>query len=157
MPDPLMTLRFSLPWPPSVNTYWTHAVLGGKFKKARATVFLSEAGKRYRSQAILTCREQRVPTNAVRGRLAVSIVARPPDARTRDLDNLLKGSLDALKAASVIADDGDIDTLHVERGLPIREGRLELTITELGVFNEQAGLALEQPMGPGPQSTGAPF
>lgn len=134
-----MTLRFSMPWAPSVNTYWTHAVLGGKFKKARATVFLSEAGKRYRTQAILAIREQR-------------IVARPPDKRTRDLDNLLKGSLDALRHAGVIADDGDIDSLQVERGPVVHRGELQVEIRELGVFNEQRGLDL-----PMPQMAADPF
>jgi hypothetical protein len=45
MTDTTMTLTFALPWPPSVNTYWRHIILGGKHKKARAQTILSEAGK----------------------------------------------------------------------------------------------------------------
>lgn len=172
-----MTLRFELPWPPSVNTYWHHSVLGGgdkllqklwslltgnprmqaheiiaraeedfvKFKKARAMVFLSEQGKRYRTEVIEAIRRQKVPRGAVRGRLGILAVAYPPDERTRDLDNCWKGMLDGLKHAGVIADDGDFDDEHIVRGPKRPGGLVELTVRELGTFNEQASLALEQP------------
>jgi crossover junction endodeoxyribonuclease RusA len=126
-----MTLRFSLPYPPSVNTYWRHTVVGGKFKKSRASVFLSDAGKRYRTAAMYAMNVARVPRHALKGRLAVRIVAHPPDARVRDLDNLCKGVLDALVHNSVIIDDGHIDDLHLTRGAPMRDGSLDLAITEI--------------------------
>lgn len=129
--SPLMTLRFSLPWPPSVNTYWRHIVLGGKFKKARAQVLISEQGREYRVAVAKAVHEQQVPRGAVRGRLAVSIVAHPPDRRTRDLDNLLKGCLDSLKHAGVFADDGDIDALQVRRGSVVADGYLDMAIAEI--------------------------
>lgn len=129
--SPLMTLRFELPWPPSVNTYWRHTVRGGKFKKAKAMVFLSEQGERYRTHAILSMNVQRVPRHALKGRLAVHITAYPPDRRARDLDNLPKGVLDALKHASVIIDDSYIDDLHLVRG-PVRsEGLLLMQVREI--------------------------
>lgn len=128
---PLMSLTFTLPWPPSVNTYWRHTVRGGKFKKAKAMVFLSEQGERYRTHAMLSMNVQRVPRHALKGRLAVHIVAYPPDRRARDLDNLPKGVLDAMKHASVIIDDSYIDDLHLVRG-PVRpEGLLEMRVTEI--------------------------
>lgn len=131
MTDTAMTLRFSLPWPPSVNTYWRHIVLGGKFKKAQARVLLSEQGRRYQVEAFAALARQQVPRGAVKGRLAVSIVAYPPDRRARDLDNLLKSTLDALKHAGTILDDADIDILQVRRG-PVRPGgELELDIAEI--------------------------
>jgi crossover junction endodeoxyribonuclease RusA len=128
---PLMTLRFSLPWPPSVNTYWRHTVTGGKFKKARARVFMSEQGERYRSAAILTMNAARVPRGAVKGRLAVHVVAYPPDRRERDLDNLPKGVLDALTHAGIIRSDADIDDLHLVRGPIVSGGRLEMVVREI--------------------------
>jgi crossover junction endodeoxyribonuclease RusA len=129
---PLMTLRFTLPWPPSVNTYWRHIVLGGKFKKAQARVLLSEQGRRYQVDSFAELARQRVPRGAVKGRLGLRITAFPPDRRARDLDNLLKGTLDALKHSGVIADDGDIDELLVKRGAVRAGGIMELTLTELG-------------------------
>lgn len=146
MSSPILTLRFTLPWPPSVNTYWRHIVLGGKFKKAQARVLLSEQGRRYQVESFAELNRQRVPKAAVRGRLGLRITAYPPDRRARDLDNLLKGCLDALHHAGVIADDGDIDDLHVCRGPVQSGGRLELELRELGEFNEQRGLDLPQPM-----------
>lgn len=143
--SPVMTLRFTLPWPPSVNTYWRHIVLGGKFKKAQARVLLSEQGRRYQVDSFAELARQRVPRGAVKGRLALVITAFPPDRRQRDLDNLLKGTLDALKHARVIADDGDIDELLVKRG-PVRpQGIMELEVRELGsVVCVQPVLPLEE-------------
>jgi crossover junction endodeoxyribonuclease RusA len=119
---PLMTLRFALPWPPSVNTYWRHIILGGKHKKARAHTLLSEGGRDYRVKVLAAIREQQVPINALKGRLSAYITAYPPDARVRDLDNLWKSALDVLKHNSVITDDGHIDDLHIVRGIHSQGG-----------------------------------
>jgi crossover junction endodeoxyribonuclease RusA len=147
---PLMTLRFTLPWPPSVNTYWRHIVLGGKFKKARAHTLISEAGRDYRVAVCAAVREQRVPREALKGRLAVYAIAFPPDRRARDLDNLWKGPLDALRQAKVIVDDENIDDLHIVRGAVTAGGRLELRVSEM--YHEQRTLAL-----PEPQAAANPF
>jgi crossover junction endodeoxyribonuclease RusA len=142
-----MTLRFALPYPPSVNHYWQHIVLGGKFKKSRVMVFLSEAGKRYRKEAVAALAQQQVPRGALKGRLDIHVVAYPPDRRgKRDLDNLWKGMLDSLVHAGVIADDGDFDRESIERG-PVRQGgHLELVISERGEYHEQATLTLAEPV-----------
>jgi crossover junction endodeoxyribonuclease RusA len=140
-----MTLRFELPWPPSVNTYWRHIVLGGKFKKAQARVLLSEQGRRYQVDALAAIAQQRVPKHALKGRLAVRAVAHPPDARARDLDNCWKGLLDALKHAGVIIDDGDIDDLHIVRAAKRPGGVMLLEVRELGEYHEQQGFTLEVP------------
>lgn len=128
---PLMSLSFSLPWPPSVNTYWRHIILGGKHKKARAQTLLSEQGRDYRVAAIAALRQAKVPVGALKGRLAVHAIAFPPDRRARDLDNLWKGVLDALKHAGTIVDDGDIDDLHMVRGIVRPGGLIELKVREL--------------------------
>lgn len=145
MSETVTTLRFSVPWAPSVNHYWQHVVMGGKFKKARAMVFLSDAGKRYRTDVMRHLAEQQVPRGAVKGRLAVHATAYPPDRRARDLDNVWKGLLDALRHAGVIADDEHIDDLHIVRG-PVRPGGcIVLKVAELGVHNEQLELPCPQP------------
>lgn len=145
--QPLMSLTFALPWPPSVNTYWRHIVLGGKFKKARAQVLISEAGREYRVAVERAIREARVPRGAVKGRLAVHAIAYPPDRRTRDLDNLWKGCLDALSHSGVIAEDGDIDDLHIVRGANRPGGCLLLTVREIEhVLREQPALDLQPTM-----------
>ncbi len=65
------------------------------------------------------------------GRVSVSITVHPPDRRRRDLDNLLKGPLDALEHAGVYLDDGQIDRLEIERGDVMRGGRVVVRIEEM--------------------------
>jgi crossover junction endodeoxyribonuclease RusA len=144
--SPLMSLAFTLPWPPSVNTYWRHIVLGGKFKKAQARVLLSEQGRDYRVAAVSSMRAQHVPRGALKGRLSVAATAYPPDRRARDLDNLWKGLLDALKHAEIIVDDGDIDELAIRRG-PVRpQGLIEIRVAEIpDVVCVQPALDLRPP------------
>lgn len=141
-----MTMSFTLPWAPSTNTYWRHIILGGKHKKARAHTLLSEGGREYRVKVMAAVREQQVPLNALKGRLSAYITAYPPDRRRRDIDNLLKSCLDSLVHAQVIADDGDIDDLHIVRGLCVAGGRLDLKLSEVpGVVYSQTTLELALP------------
>jgi crossover junction endodeoxyribonuclease RusA len=151
-------ITLTLPWPPTVNSYWSHGIIGGKHKKARASLFLSDHGKAYRTHAHYAIKAQQIPMNALHGRLAVSAIAYPPDNRTRDVDNLWKGMLDALKNAGVIVDDGHIDDLHIRRG-PVRapEGCVVLKISEIADAFEsrQAGLDLAPP--PIPATSPPPF
>lgn len=130
-------VSLTLPWPPTVNTYWRSIVLGGKHCRARSQVLISEQGRTYRktvAELVLDCK---VPRNALKGSLAVKAIAFPPDRRARDLDNLWKGMLDSLKHAGVIRDDGDIDDLHIVRGGVKSGGYVLLTITEIGNAQEE--------------------
>jgi len=52
---------------------------------------------------------------AFSGRVGVRVLVWPPDRRTRDLDNLLKGLLDSITGAGVILDDCQIDEIHMMR------------------------------------------
>ncbi|EFX11908.1 hypothetical protein ECO9389_10344, partial [Escherichia coli O157:H- str. 493-89] len=49
------------------------------------------AGERYRRDVALIVRQQRLKLN-LSGRLAIKIIAEPPDKRRRDLDNILKAT-----------------------------------------------------------------
>ena len=120
-------LQFSLPFPPSVNHYWRHISKG----PSAGRVLISEEGRAYRNSCAATVLEQRVPRHALSGKLAVNIRAYVPDRRRRDLDNLLKSALDALKHCGLIADDGDIDDLQVTRGPVEKGGVLLVTIREV--------------------------
>lgn len=61
-------------------------------------------------------------------RLALHIVAFPPDRRKRDLDNLPKGVLDTLTKAETWIDDSQIDDLRITRGHVVKGGMLHLYI-----------------------------
>lgn len=112
-------IELILPFPPSCNTYYRN--IAGK-------TLISAAGRAYRGAVADQVLIQRAARLFI-GRLHVVIVAHMPDKRRRDLDNLLKSTLDALTHAGVWADDSQIDSLTIERG-PIG-GMLKISVREL--------------------------
>lgn len=108
----------TLPYPPSVNRYWRS--LG------RGRVVLSREGREYR-EAVARATG---PLKRADGRLSVMIQATMPDRRTRDLDNLLKATLDALKYAGAYEDDSQIDEIRIMRGNVRKPGGLWVRIDE---------------------------
>ncbi len=113
----------TLPWPPTTNSYWRSPSAG--------VVLVSERGRAYRKTVGWTLLEQGTPRTPLTGRLAVSIEAKPPDRRVRDLDNLLKSLLDSLAHAQVYIDDSQIDRLTVWRGEVVERGEVIVTVQEL--------------------------
>ena len=107
----------TLPYPPSVNTYYT-TVAGRRV--------LSAKGRQYKELVWAETRGSLCFPACVR--LSVSIALYPPDKRRRDLDNTLKSLLDALTAASVWADDSQIDELTVTRREVAKGGWAVVTI-----------------------------
>ena len=98
-----MNLEITLPWPPSVNTYW---------RTFNGRMIISAKGREYRTAVGL----QMVLQNMIKhfsGPLQVEIEAWRPDKRRRDLDNLLKATLDALAHAGVYEDDSQIVDLRI--------------------------------------------
>jgi crossover junction endodeoxyribonuclease RusA len=110
-----------LPWPPSVNAYWRN--VNGKS-------LISRAGRQYR-QAVQAAVLVAGGRKDLLGLLSVSIIAVPPDARRRDIDNVLKAPLDGLAKAGVYDDDFQIIRLSIERVKPSKPGCLMITITEV--------------------------
>ncbi|EJW0474907.1 RusA family crossover junction endodeoxyribonuclease, partial [Escherichia coli] len=102
-------------------TYW---------RRRGSTYFVSKAGERYRRDVALIVRQQRLKLN-LSGRLAIKIIAEPPDKRRRDLDNILKAPLDALTHAGLLIDDEQFDEINIVRGLPVPGGRLGVKIYEI--------------------------
>lgn len=112
-------LRFELPYPPSINHYYIHTSHG---------VILSAKGKSYRRDAALLLHRFRGACQDKR--LAVTINVFPPDKRKRDIDNILKCVLDSLEHASVYNNDNQIDMLTVIRRDVIKNGAVQIWITE---------------------------
>ncbi len=102
-----------LPWPPTVNHSWRPNGKGGKLLTEKHKQFRAVVGELVRAAG---------NGQPLRGRLKVLIRATPPDKRARDLDNLLKGLLDALQHAGMYADDAAIDDLHIYRAAGSQPG-----------------------------------
>jgi len=108
--DSIPIFEVTLPWPPTVNTYWRHKVTG-----RLATVYISAEGKAYRKAVNYWVMEAAMVQRYLKqtGPLRVEIEAFPPDRRKRDLDNVLKSLLDSLTHAGVWEDDSQIQDLRI--------------------------------------------
>lgn len=120
--DALMEQSFILPWPPSVNSYWRHPTKG----PLAGRHLISVEGRAYRIAVKRAMDEQRFESLGA-SRVSVSILAEPPDRRRRDLDNLMKGILDALCEGGLYDDDSQIDDLRIIRGQVHAPGCIHLT------------------------------
>lgn len=118
----MKTLTFALPWPPSENTY-------RRVVPNRQGPVMSRKGRSYKATACGIIRANRY-NRELAGRLEVEIMLRPPDRRKRDIDNTLKALLDAMQAGGVYLDDSQIDSLHVQRCEPVKDGMVWVEITE---------------------------
>lgn len=120
-------IEIVLPFPPTVNHYWKH-----RHTKTRTITYITEAGKKFRRDAILLIKKQRANKHYdVRMRAIIELY--PPDKRKRDLDNYNKGVLDALTHAGVIVDDSIIDELIIKRCKKVDGGE---TVVKLEPISE---------------------
>jgi crossover junction endodeoxyribonuclease RusA len=113
----------TLPWPPTVNTYYRHVKIGNAPR-----TLISEPGRRYREAVRALVAESK--TNALEGDLALEVEAWFPDRRRRDIDNVLKSLLDSLTHAGVWKDDSQITDLHIWRA-PTVGGMVKVTVREV--------------------------
>lgn len=108
-------INLKLPWPPTVNTYYTIA---------RNRKILSKRGREYKKTTLEVGPE-------LTGRLEVRIDAYPPDRRKRDLDNIVKPILDLLTDNKVWTDDELIDILTIRRKEIKKPGEVRVYIEEI--------------------------
>lgn len=119
-------MKFFLPFPPSVNTYWRSPNKGA----AKGKILVSEVGRRFKHAARAAIIEQLKafpkPSSAP---AAVEIILYPPDYRRRDLNNYNKALLDALTYAGIWEDDSQVKRMTIEWGENVKGGRVEITIS----------------------------
>jgi len=114
-----MTINFLLPYPPSANAY---------YRTVRGRPILSKAAREYRAEICSIIGQ----CATMEGRLIVAINVYPPDRRKRDIDNLVKQTLDALQHAGVYGDDSQIDKLSITRREIVKGGSMEIGVETLG-------------------------
>ena len=115
-----MDAQFVLPYPPSVNRYW---------RSVHGRVLISRDGRTYRTNVRTFVLQNRI--TMITDLVAVTIVANPPDRRRRDLDNILKATLDAMQHGGILEDDVQVKELHLSWGEVVRGGSLEVKIETL--------------------------
>ena len=114
-------LVLSLPFPPSMNTYW---------RTFRGMTVLSKQGREFKAAVADYVVEYRVPKLGD-SKLRISMVLFPRDKRKIDIDNRIKAVLDALQDAGVFDDDFQVDELSIVRGKPIKGGAIRVLIEQI--------------------------
>ena len=100
-------LEATLNFPPSLNRYYR--VLGSR-------VLISREGRRFRMMCV--SRLSGVFPKLV-GKVKLTGEFYPPDSRRRDLDNVLKCTLDSLVHAGLLVDDSQIKHIDVKMEEPV--------------------------------------
>ncbi|WP_413734363.1 RusA family crossover junction endodeoxyribonuclease [Sodalis sp. RH21] len=118
----------TLPFPPSVNSYWrapNQGALAGRH-------LISVNGRRYRTDVLASVLEQlrRMPV-ALCHDLSIELVLYPPNRARRDLDNCFKALFDALTHAGIWQDDSQVKQLSARWGEVTIGGKAEITIREM--------------------------
>jgi len=122
-------MKLTLPFPPSVNTYWrapNKGPLAGRH-------LISAKGREYQSKAAVSVISQlrRIP-KPILHHVSVEVILCPPDRRKRDLDNYLKALFDSMTNANVWGDDSQIKHMEVSWGEVQPGGGVYLTIKPFG-------------------------
>lgn len=117
----MTTLR--LPYPPTANHLFASNARGGRHRSKKYNAWIAEAmGELQRQHPAKTD-----------GPYLLTIIARRPDRRRRDVANLEKPVSDLLVKAGVVRDDCDAQAIHLAWSpLPPGEHYVTVTITPQG-------------------------
>ncbi len=114
-------MKLTLPFPPSVNTYW---------RNTRKGVLISASGRCFRTAAVLAIWQQLKPRPPpITVNVEVTVILYPPSRHRRDLDNYQKALFDSITHAKVWGDDSQIKRFIVEWGPLTKGGKAEVTIS----------------------------
>jgi crossover junction endodeoxyribonuclease RusA len=121
LPMTSKTLILTVPFPPSVNTYWG-------FRGSQR--FLTANAKSFK-QTVLQTYQASKHQGFQTMRLSVCIKLFAPDRRIRDIDNYAKSLIDALCQAGIFVDDEQIDHLNIVRNEVFKGGKCIVTIAAI--------------------------
>jgi crossover junction endodeoxyribonuclease RusA len=125
-------LEFFLPFPPSINSFYS---------KTKNGVFISKVGREYQTCGIGLIREQLPAFERLEGKLRMVVVLYPSDKRIRDLDNYMKPLLDTITKAGIWQDDSLVDQLFIYRGSIVKPGSVFVRICETSLIIENNTLS----------------
>jgi crossover junction endodeoxyribonuclease RusA len=112
--------KLELPWPPSLNAYW---------RICQGRLIVSSQARAYRQKVCyLAFKIRRAFWDK---KVFLHIEAYPPDKRCRDIDNLLKITLDALQEARVYENDNQVCRILLERKPVEKPGRILISFSEI--------------------------
>lgn len=114
--------EFELAYPPSVNHY---------YRRTRRGVHRTAAANAFRADCLSRIWKDGTPGDDFHGPCRLTIESFPPDRQRRDVDNILKATLDALQLARVLRDDTDVCELTVIRRPPVESGKMLVRIERL--------------------------
>ena len=118
----MQTLFLTIPFPPSINSYWGFSG-HRRFLNKKATQFKRDVAE----QVSLT------PVRFGDQRLFITILLYERDKRVRDIDNICKPLLDSLVQAGLFNDDSQVDRLLVVRCEKFKGGKAEIIITTIKI------------------------
>lgn len=129
-------IKLQLPFPPSVNAYWRHVVIG---KSARAII--SARGRKFRQAALLILESQK-KSATICGHVSVALTLYPPDKKKRDLDNYVKAVLDVITCGKIWEDDSQVKKLSLAWGETRKGGlvQVDINLFESACQKQQAEL-----------------
>ena len=112
-----------LPFPPTINSYYKMTRQGQRY--------LDKTVREFRQKVAHTVNEQ-APGLHLDDPLFMEVYLFMPDRRKRDVDNYMKGLLDALTEAGLWEDDSLVDQLHIYRGEIVKGGLVRVELSEAG-------------------------
>lgn len=114
-------ITITLPLPPTINHYYV---------RSSRTIFLNKKANEFRKEVFILSRNF---SNyfSINERLLIDVIFHPPNKRKFDIDNRLKGLLDALQHARIFSDDEQIDKIIVTRGDIMKNGASLITIKKI--------------------------
>jgi crossover junction endodeoxyribonuclease RusA len=124
-------ISLTLPYPPTVNHYKQVGRLAltkkGKLYQPRIT---SEKTKRFYYEVWFMVKQYQFVSFGDKS-LKIEIDVYPPDARKRDIDNVIKPTCDSLQKAGLFNDDYQIGLITVKRCSIMKQGQILVRLSEL--------------------------
>jgi len=117
----LAFIKFDLPYPPSINNYYNRTLNG---------VFLKKKVKNYIDSTVLLLKNK-IAGSFGNKRVRVELHVRQPDNRRRDIDNILKCTLDIIQKLKVYEDDSQIVALLVMKKKMRDDSKIEVIVGDL--------------------------